>query len=302
MVTTIAVLGTGAMGSRVVRNFLDAGHRVTVYNRSPERTRALQNSGAVLAATPRAAVEGADLVICMVRDEEASQAVWLSAETGAINGLGAGMIAIESSTLGPAWVRTLAAQISATGAAFLDAPVLGTRPQAEAKQLIYLVGGELADLARVAPVLAATSSAVHHLGAVGTGATMKLAVNTLYGVQVAIWAEMLSLLATQGLQPAEVVAVLNTLPTTSPALQGAGKLMVDENYAPLFPIELVTKDFRYALALAAASGAATPTLTAVQAVFADAEARGFAKDNIVGVKQLFDAVNQGVRDATYILD
>lgn len=292
MAATIAVLGAGAMGARVARNLLEAGHLVTVYNRSPERAKPLQNLGATLAATPRAAVEGVAVVISMVRDDEASRAVWLHEETGAINSLAAEAVAIESSTLTPHWVYALAERVHARGAAFLDAPVLGTRPQAEAKQLIYLVGGAADDLKRVAPLLAATSSAVHHLGAVGTGAKMKLAVNTLYGVQVAIWAETLALLDAQGIAVADAVQVLNTLPTTSPALQGAGKLMATGSYAPLFPIELVAKDFGYALATARALGAATPTLAAVEALYAEAAARGYGNDNIVGVKQLFDALNR----------
>jgi 3-hydroxyisobutyrate dehydrogenase len=292
MVATIAVLGTGAMGTRVVRNLLEAGHMVTVYNRSPERVKALQNLGAMVAATPRAAAEGVAVVMSMVRDDEASRAVWLHEETGAINSLATGAVAIESSTLTPGWVRTLAERVHGRGAAFLDAPMLGTRPQAEAKQLIYLVGGAAGDLERVAPLLAATSSATHHLGEVGAGATMKLAANTLYGVQVAIWAETLALLDAQGIAVADAVQVLNTLPTTSPALQGVGTLMAAGSYAPMFPIELVSKDFGYALAIARALGAATPTLAAVEAIYAEAAARGYGDDNIAGIKQLFDALNR----------
>jgi 3-hydroxyisobutyrate dehydrogenase len=245
-----------------------------------------------VAATPRAAAEGVAVVISMVRDDEASRAVWLDEATGAINSLAGGAVAIESSTLTPGWVRALAERVHARGASFLDAPVLGTRPQAEAKQLIYLVGGAAGALERVAPLLAATSSAVHHLGDVGAGATMKLAVNTLYGVQVAIWAETLALLEAQGIAAADAVQLLNTLPTTSPALQGAGRLMATGSYAPMFPIELVAKDFGYALALAEALGAAAPTLAAVAALYAEAEARGYGNHNIVGVKQLFDALNR----------
>jgi 3-hydroxyisobutyrate dehydrogenase-like beta-hydroxyacid dehydrogenase len=119
---------------------------------------------------------------------------------------------------------------------------------------------------------------------------MKLAANALYGVQVAIWAEMLTLLDRQGVGAAQAVEVLNTLPITSPALQGAGRLMAAGQYAPMFPIELVAKDFGYALATAQALGAATPTLATVHALYADAAARGYGNDNIVGIKRLFEAL------------
>jgi 3-hydroxyisobutyrate dehydrogenase len=284
----ITILGAGAMGSRMAHNFLKAGYAVTVYNRSPERVTALQDAGAKVAPTPRAAAEGADVVIGMVRDNAASREVWLHDDTGALHGLGSNAVAVESSTVTPQWIKQLADQIPSTGAAFLEAPVLGTRPQAEAGQLIYLVGGEAATLERVEPVLKVTSNAIHHIGGIGSAAAMKLAVNTLYGVQVAIWAEMLTLLDRQGIAPTQAVEVLNTLPTTSPTLQGAGKLMAAGNHAPLFPIELVEKDFGYALATAQTLGAATPILAATHALYAAAVARGYGNNNIVGIKQLFD--------------
>lgn len=114
-------------------------------------------------------------------------------------------------------------------------------------------------LARVEDVLRATAGAIHHVGAVGSAAAMKLAVNTLYGVQVAVWAEMLALLERQGITAARAVELLNTLPTTSAALQLGGKLMAAGNYTPMFPIDLVEKDFGYALALAQSLGAPTPS-------------------------------------------
>ncbi|MBC8160626.1 MAG: NAD(P)-dependent oxidoreductase [Roseiflexaceae bacterium] len=284
----VTVLGMGAMGSRLARNFLNAGYAVTVYNRSLERTAALQTDGAQVAATPRAAAAGADVVISMVRDDDASREIWLADHTGAIHSLGTNTVAIESSTVTPEWVKLLASNVVVTGAAFVEAPVLGTRPQAEAGQLIYLLGGEADAVSRVRAVLETTSSVIHHLGAVGSAAAMKLAVNAQYGVQVAIWAEMLVVLEKQGISPDRAVEVLNTLPTTSPALQVGGKLMAAHKYAPMFPIDLVEKDFGYALSAAQALGVATPTLAAVRAVYANAKAQGYGADNIVGVKQLFD--------------
>lgn len=289
---TISVLGLGAMGSRIAHNLLQAGFPVTVYNRSAERAAPLVAAGARLAPTPRAAAEGADVVLSMVRDEEASRAVWLDAETGAIHSLRPGTVAVEMSTLTPAWTQELAGLVAATGAELLEAPVLGTRPQAEARQLIVLAGGAAEALERVRPALTATASAMHHIGPVGAAGAMKLAVNTLYGVQVAIWAEMLTLLERQGIGTTQAVEVLNTLPTTSPALQVAGRLMAAGTYAPLFPIALVAKDFGYALALAEGLGVASPLLAATRAVYEDAVGQGFGGDNIVGVTQLYAAMGR----------
>lgn len=283
----VAFLGLGAMGSRIAHNLLQAGHHLSVYNRSPERAASLVAAGATLAPTPRRAAEAADIVLSMVRDDAASREVWLAPDTGALHGLRPGAIAVELSTLTPEWVEVLAGAVTSAGADFVDAPVVGTRPQAEIRQLIVLAGGEAATLERTRPVLAATASSIHHVGPIGSGSAMKLAVNTLYGVQVAVWAEMLALLERRGIAPAHAVELLNSLPTTSPALQMAGRLMAAASYAPLFPIDLVTKDFGYALALAEELGAKSPLLATAYGVYAEARERGYGNDNIVGVRQLY---------------
>jgi 3-hydroxyisobutyrate dehydrogenase-like beta-hydroxyacid dehydrogenase len=241
-----------------------------------------------VAATPKEAAHKADVVVAMVRDNDASQQVWLTEGTGALHGLNGGVIAIESSTLLPDWTVALAGRISETGAFFVEAPVLGTRPQAEAGQLIYLAGGDPSVLEKIRPLLAATSRAIHHMGAVGSAAAMKLAVNAQYGVQVAIWAEMLALLERLEIAPETAVEILNTLPTTSPAMQMAGKLMAAKKYDPMFPIELVEKDLSYGLKLAEKVKLKIPVLEAVRSVYAQAKTHGYGDDNIVGVAQLFD--------------
>lgn len=289
--TKIAVLGLGAMGSRMALRWLKAGYEVIVWNRTPDKTEALKAENAEVAATPRDAAHRADVVVAMVRDNEASQQVWLTERTGAIHGLNSGAIAIESSTLSPDWIVELSGRISETGASFIEAPVLGTRPQAEAGQLIYLAGGDQSVLGKINPLLAATSGAIHHMGAVGSAAVMKLAVNAQYGVQVAIWAEMLAILDRLKIAPETAVETLNTLPTTSPAMQMAGKLMAAKKYEPMFPIELVEKDLRYGLKLAENLKLKTPVLEAVRSVYAQAKAQGYGGDNIVGVAQLFGPSN-----------
>ena len=286
--TKIAVLGLGAMGSRMALRWLKAGYEVIVWNRTPQKSETLKNENAKVAASPREAAHRADVVVSMVRDNDASHQVWLTEGTGAIHGLNAGAIAIESSTLTPDWILRLSGKISETGASFIEAPVLGTRPQAEAGQLIYLAGGDPSVIEKIKPLLAATSGTIHHIGDFGAATVMKLAVNAMYGVQVAIWAEMLALLNRQEIGSETAVEILNTLPTTSPAMQMAGKLMAAKKYDPMFPIELVEKDLSYALKLAEDLKIRTPTLETVKSVYARAKAQGYGGDNIVGLAQLFE--------------
>ena len=283
----IAVLGCGAMGSRIVQNWLKANHPVIVYNRTADRVKSLLNQGAVYAATPRSAAAQADIVVSMVTDDDVSRLIWLDPETGAVQGLKPGAIAIESSTLTVAWTKELAASIACHDAAFLDAPVVGSRPQAEAGKLIYLVGGESETLAQVQAILSSTSARIHHIGAVGQGMTMKLAVNALFGIQVAALAEIIGMLNQNGITSEKAMACLSDLPVISLAAKGAGSLMVMNQHAPLFPIALVEKDFRYIIQTAQAYEVSTPTTTAVHRVYREAISKGYSNDNITAVTQLF---------------
>jgi len=180
----VAFLGLGAMGSRMAANLLRAGHELTVWNITPEPMKTLVASGAKPATTPRAAAEGNEFVVTMVTNDVASRQVWLDAAHGALLGMSAGAIAIDSSTLTPGWVRELASVMSKVGVPLLDAMVSGSTPQAERAELVFLVGGEANALQRAEPVLKALGSTIRHAGPVGCGALAKLATNTLMGVQL----------------------------------------------------------------------------------------------------------------------
>ena len=280
------------MGSRMAQKLLDAGYSVVVYNRTKAKVDSLIDLGAIYAATPKEAAEQADVVISMVTNDEASQAIWLDTETGAVLGLSPDKIAIASSTLTVDWTQELAAVIANRGAAFLDAPVVGSRPQADAGKLIYLVGGQAETLAQVRDSLLAMGGAIHHVGSVGQGMAMKLAVNALFGIQVAALAEMLAMLTRQGISRADAMACLGELPVISLAAKGAGGLMVANNHAPLFPIELVAKDCRYALQTTPTVNATMPISRAIQSVYQDAIAQGYGSRNITGIMHLFTDIEQ----------
>ena len=282
----VALLGTGAMGFRIAQNLLKANHQVIVYNRTAAKAQPLVNQGAMSAPTPREAAAQANIVISMVTDNEASRRIWRGSE-GAVSGLSQEAIAIESSTLTVDWTRELAAEVGHRGAAFLDAPVVGSRPQGEAGKLIYLVGGEAAILAKVQDVLLCAGAAIHHVGSLGQGMAMKLAVNALFGIQVAALAELMEMLNKSGMTSVKAMECLGDLPVLSPAAKGAGNTMVSNNHAPMFPINLVEKDFRYFIQTSQAVNAATPASTVIREIYQDAIAKGYGNDNITGVIQLF---------------
>jgi 3-hydroxyisobutyrate dehydrogenase len=284
----IAFLGLGAMGMRMARKLIDANHTVTVWNRTAERTKPLAEIGAQVAKSPREAATGAELVIAMVRDDDASRMAWLDTKDGAIHQMAPGSIAADSSTLNISWTRELASALKQRGIDFLDAPVVGSRPQADAGQLIQLIGGDKNVLARAEPVFKAFGSARHWCGPNGAGTAMKLAVNALFGIQVAALAELIAVLQKDGIDPAAAVEVLGALPVLSPAAKGAGLSMVSRNFAPMFPVELVDKDFGYAMAAARSLGVSAPVTTGVRAIYATALEKGFAAEHITSVFRLYE--------------
>ncbi len=287
IMSKITVLGMGAMGSRMAISLLKAGHEVTVWNRSSGKTDLVVKAGAKVADTPRAAVKDADFATAMVRDDEASKQVWLDSETGAKRGLSQNAIAVESSTLTVAWTKELGQQFQKQGIAFLDAPVAGTLPQAEAAQLIYFVGGDAEVFAKAKPILQAMGSVVHHVGSVGNGMTIKLAVNALFGIQVSALGELIGLMRSCGLDEAKATEILTSTPVCSPAAKGAAAGILSRNFSPMFPIELVEKDLSYGIKTAQENNTELPLVEATQHIFSKAIAKGYGDNNITGVAQLY---------------
>lgn len=286
--TRVALIGTGAMGFRMAQNLLQAQHELIVYNRTVSKLEPLLHQGAVYAATPKAAAEQADVVISMVTNDESSRSVWLHPETGAVHGLRQDSIAIEASTLTVEWIRDLAAHSVGQGAGFLDAPVVGSRPQAEAGTLISLVGGAAETLALAeAVLLTAGIATIHHVGTTGHGMAMKLAVNALFSIQVAALAEAIAMVAKSGIPMESAMALLGELPILSPAVKLAGHLMLRGHDAPLFPIDLVDKDLWYLLKTAQTCQAEMPASQAIRDVYQRAITAGYGTHNITGILRLF---------------
>lgn len=290
MIQRIAFLGLGAMGSRMARHLCEAGYQVSVWNRDASKTAPLSDAGAAPAGSPREATEGADLAIAMVRDDAASRAVWTDATDGALLGLPSGAIAVECSTLSLNWIQELNRFTQQAGVRFADAPVLGSRPQAESAQLIFLAGGEAGLSDELTPVLRTMGSQIFQAGPLGTGMAMKLAINTLFGVQVAVMAELWGLLRNAGVDSQSALSILNDVPVVSPALRAAVQSMQAGRFAPLFPVELVEKDLGYALS-AQPLDDALPLTQAAQGVYQRAIANGYGGDHLTRVVSLYTETN-----------
>ena len=282
----IAFLGLGAMGSRMALNLLNAGHRLTVWNRSSDKSEAIVGEGARRADSPKDAAKDADYVISMVRDDDAAKAVWLDPATGALASMQAGACAIECSTLSVATIEHLQGRCRDLSIDFIDAPVAGSLPQAKGRQLVFLVGANEALFARVEPVLKAMGSTCCQVGDTGAGSKVKLAVNALLCTQVASLAELLGDLKNTGIALDAAFSAISSTAVCSPALAGAGAGMLNRQFSPLFPIDLVVKDARYLLA-STDNPNSLPLASTVFNVFKQALDKGYGDENINAVLKIY---------------
>ncbi len=255
----VAVLGTGRMGSAMAERLAAEGAAVVVYNRGADRAAALASRiGATVAATPAEAASGADVVISMVADDAAVRELFLGAD-GVASGIRSGAVAVDMSTVLPDTIRSVAPAVRARGAGILDAPVSGSVGSTLSGELTIMVGGEAADLERARPVLERLSRRVFHLGELGTGAAMKLAVNTLiFGLNEAV-AEGLVLAERNGIDRAVAYDVLAASAAGAPMVGYKRAAFVDPDTTPVaFSLALADKDLRLIRQLADASGTTMP--------------------------------------------
>jgi 3-hydroxyisobutyrate dehydrogenase len=275
----VTLLGLGAMGAGMAANWVAKGFPLSVWNRTPAKAQTLATRGAKVAATPREAAAGADVIVAMVADDAASRSVWLGAD-GALAGAKPGAIVVESSTLTPDWVRVLAGHARAKGCGFLDAPVGGSRDAAETGQLRLFVGGNAATFEAARPALAAIGSRIDLLGAAGAGATWKLINNQLIAAQTAALAEALDVAGKAGFEPEQISALILAGAAASPIVKWKLPRMLKHDYDETdFALYLMLKDSRYATALAGSLGAEASMISSAVEAFARAEAKGLgAKD------------------------
>src|SRR4030081_2733026 len=197
-VAQVVFMGLGRMGHGMPGRYLEGGFTVAVWNRSRSKADALIARGARWAASPAVAADGADAVVTMVADDEASRAVWLRKDGAAFTAK-AGTLAVECSTVSYRNAVDLARALRGRGLIYIDSPVTGLPDAAASGILTLLVGAEPADLERARPYLAPLSSTIRHSGAAGAGTVYKLINNLMGAIQIAGIAEGLAIAEQAGL-------------------------------------------------------------------------------------------------------
>jgi len=282
---SVALLGLGTMGHGMATNLLKAGLPLTVWNRTRAKAEPLAQMGAIVAEDPAQAARNAEVVFAMLADDAASRAAWLG-EHGALAAMPEGSIVVECSTLSPDWIRELHQAVTKRGLSMAEAPVTGSRLQAEAGQLIFLVGADEDTLARISPVLQSMSKEILHLGPVGSGAQLKLINNFLCAVQVASFAEALAWAEKTELR---LDTALDFLKRGAPG-SGILALMAERMTHPggelNFLLRLMAKDQRYAHAAAAQLGIDASMAASALRLFQQAIDQGLGEKDLSAVVEV----------------
>jgi 3-hydroxyisobutyrate dehydrogenase-like beta-hydroxyacid dehydrogenase len=288
--TAVAVVGLGAMGSRIAARLVAAGHDVTVWNRSAGKAGPLAVLGAIPAATPAEAASRVEVLITMVADPAALRAV-TEGPDGVVAGASAPTTVVEMSTVGPAAVARLASALPpATG--LLDAPVLGSPAEAESGSLVIFAGGAAQLIERASPVLAALGS-VQHVGELGAGAAAKLMANAALFATLATLGEAIALARGLGLSAEAAYRVLAATPLAAQAERRRAAIEAGE-YPPRFPLTLAGKDARLIADAAAAAGVELRLITAAGTWLAEAQQAGLGgRDYTVMLKTIMQDSGSG---------
>ncbi len=270
----IGIAGLGRMGEAIARRLIEAGHTLSVWNRSPEKARPLEPAGAALARSPEELAAKVGIVITILTDAAAIGTVY-DGPSGLLSGNVAGKLFIEMSTVRPQTEIDLAGRVRAKGAGFVECPVGGTVGPARQGKLIGLMGAEEDDAARARPILEQLCRRLEHVGPVGNGALMKLAINLPLLVYWQALGEALALSRSVGLDPSRLMDLFadtsggtNVIKMRGPAV---ATMLEGGDPGPVgFPIDGGLKDLRTMLAEGKARGLELPLVERTLACFEQA--------------------------------
>jgi 3-hydroxyisobutyrate dehydrogenase len=278
----VAFLGLGLMGAGMADRLLAAGFPLTVYNRNREKCIAFESAGAYVAGTPHEAASRAQIVFSMVADDTASRNIWLG-ENGVLAGASPNSLLIECSTLTGEWIHELAAKAAERGCKFLDAPVTGSKPQAAAGELLFLVGGSAEALDEARPALSVLSRNTVHLGPTGSGSLMKLINNFLCGVQAASMSEALAMIDKGELDRGKALSILTSGAPGSGIVKRVSDKVASQDFTPNFALRWMAKDISYSMKEAASQNISLQTAAAALSIFQRAISEGHGDDDFSAV-------------------
>lgn len=290
----VGFIGLGTMGGPMARNLEQAGYNLVVYNRSRQKAEALGLKAEIVSSAAEAA-RRADVLFTMLSDDNSVREVYfgengiLSAYAGREGGTGAakGKLVVDCSTISPATTLQVAEALAAHGVDMLDAPVTGSRPQAEEGVLTFIVGGKRELYEQCLPLFQAMGKKAVYMGANGNGSKTKLANNALVATNLVAVAESVSLVAKAGIDPELFLEVVAGGGARSGMAEMKGPKMLAGDFSPQFMAQLMHKDLKLAARLAEELQVPTPALAAVKALFQIACNEGYGGEDMSAVYKCY---------------
>ncbi|WP_295539262.1 NAD(P)-dependent oxidoreductase [uncultured Thiohalocapsa sp.] len=285
----VSILGTGLLGSEIAIRLKAQGFAVSAWNRTADKAAPLATLGIRLSQTPAAAIADADVVVLLLADAAAIAATLFTDETAPAL---AGRVIVQMGTIAPAQSRTLSERVAAAGGAYLEAPVLGSLPEARDGKLLVMAGGDQALYERCLPVLEALSQAPRHIGGVGQAAALKLAMNQLIAGLTTSFSLSLGLVRQAGLDVEQFMAVLRGSALYAPTFdKKLGKYLAHDYASANFPLKHLLKDVRLMEDVMGEAGLDTALLAAVAAAAERAIDAGYGDADYAA---LYEAIGQGL--------
>ncbi len=273
MLQSIGFVGLGIMGRPMALNLVKAGFKLTVFNRTRDKSLPLEQAGARLASNPAEAAADADVVFTIVSDSQAMEEV-VCGKDGVLETIRSGAVLIDSSTISPTVSRKLACHLAGKGAKMLDAPVTGSKHGAEKGELTFMVGGDHEALDQVMPVLKVLGKKHIYCGPHGTGLAAKLAQNTIQATMVEVFCEGFVLATKAGVRPETMFEIIQSSMARAALTDFKAPFIFKGDFTPYFPLKWMHKDLELAMETAFAQSVPMPALGVVKEVYAAAKAQG----------------------------
>jgi 3-hydroxyisobutyrate dehydrogenase-like beta-hydroxyacid dehydrogenase len=287
---SVGFVGLGIMGSRQAGNLAKAGYELTVYNRTRARAEEwVAEHGGQLAGSPREVAERSDVVITMVVDGAQVEEMILG-EDGALAGAREGTLFVDMSTIAPATARSLAERLSAEGHAFVDAPVTGSSPKAEAGTLTIMCGGAEDDVERARPLFEVMGEKIVHAGAAGQGQAVKVLSQGVTAVNCATLAQAITVARRSGIDLDALLDVMTGGSSDSTMRELKGRPMVEHDFPVLFKLEHMLKDVQLCLEESRGAGASFPFAALAGELYSAGVGRGLGQEDFAAVLEVVEGL------------
>jgi 3-hydroxyisobutyrate dehydrogenase-like beta-hydroxyacid dehydrogenase len=283
---TIGFIGAGLMGRGMARSLLRKGHHVRIYNRTRQKTNTVAELGGEVCDSPAAAAQGATVVLTMLADPKALRQV-LEGDEGVLAGIARGAVLIDSSTISPPTTLAMKQQLNARGADMIDAPVFGSKNEAEKGELGFIVGGRPEVLARVQPVLDCMGRTIY-VGDNGMGAYAKLVVNLVIASTLQAFNEGMVLATKAGIDPGLMLQILQSSRARSAIIEMKAPQILKRDFSAFFPLRLMAKDVGLIRETAEVLKVPMPFVRALESVYGDGVAAGLGEEDFAATIKLLE--------------